>query len=711
MVNSEKNTWYKCSEGYIFSDYVQEAALYYATTSLNSATLKMYKSTSKTIKATVKGPSKTVTWKSSDTSVASVDKNGKVTAKKAGTCTITASANKKKATCKVTVVNPELSLNATKLTVYTSGTKKLVATVKGPSGSVSWKSKDAKIATVDKNGKVTPKKVGVCKITATANGVTKTCTVTVKKPSITLDINSRTLDCNQSVQITATVNDNKKTTVTWSSNNKSVATVNSAGVVTASGNKSANGKTCTITATANGLKATCIIKVVSKGDESTQKVNYVIDKVSGSTTIKYDSAWFGKDSKIYNENISKLSSQLVMLGYADGAAVKNTLEKMGFKDVVQVKDTDRNEVNYYMAHKIIYIAGKPYNLLVAGFIGSYYHQWYSNFDPYGKDRTEDGDKPGSYAGNSEKGKVHLGFADAREFIYERLNGNKEKGIEAYINKLAKDPKTNQAYETKVFLAGHSRGAATANLLGAKLIKEQKLGSLSLKRTNIFTYTFATPNVATKSHIQEQTTSSGMYSGIFNIVNPEDFVTEVLPEKWGYSRYGTTYSLPDNTKYLSAMKTKFSELSTTKGYKKYPDGSKTVNAIIKAMCEKVKNVDEMYSKKFESYYYEMSVYSFFKKALCPAVVSSKTRMTSEDKAKKEEAEGFMIGQCFDTVLGTESQKNSILTKIAIFFVKNQGVGSATEGWIFDTYFSDAHCAQTYCAYMLSLDSTVLQSNKK
>ena len=65
-----------------------------------------------TITATVKpdnATNKTVTWNSSDPSVATVDQNGKVTALLEGTTTITAKAGDKTATCSVTVkkgINP-----------------------------------------------------------------------------------------------------------------------------------------------------------------------------------------------------------------------------------------------------------------------------------------------------------------------------------------------------------------------------------------------------------------------------------------------------------------------------------------------------------------------------------------------------------------------------------------------------------------------------
>ena len=125
-----------------------------------------------------------ITWSSSNTKVVTVDKNGKITAKKAGTATITAkSANGKKATCKVTVKDAKVTLAKTKATIKVgqSTTIKIKSTYPANDKVKSYKSSNKKVATVDKNGKVTGKKKGTATITVTMkSGAKATFKVTVK---------------------------------------------------------------------------------------------------------------------------------------------------------------------------------------------------------------------------------------------------------------------------------------------------------------------------------------------------------------------------------------------------------------------------------------------------------------------------------------------------------------------------------------------------
>ena len=120
-----------------------------------------------------------VTWISSNKKVATVNSKGVITAKAKGTAAITATCGEYKATCKVTVKNPSLKLTKTSANVKVGKTTKITAKVT-PSGKITYKSSNSKIATVSSKGVVKGKKKGIAKITVTCNGVKKVFTVTVK---------------------------------------------------------------------------------------------------------------------------------------------------------------------------------------------------------------------------------------------------------------------------------------------------------------------------------------------------------------------------------------------------------------------------------------------------------------------------------------------------------------------------------------------------
>ena len=151
------------------------------TVTLNKKTATVYKGKTTTLKATVTGTAAAkVTFTSSNPKVAAVNKTtGKVTAKAQGTAVITAKCGDVKVTCKVTVKNPTLTLNKTSASVKVGKTTKITAKA-APSGKVTYKSGNKKIATVSSNGTIKGIKKGTAKITVTCNGVTKTVKVTVK---------------------------------------------------------------------------------------------------------------------------------------------------------------------------------------------------------------------------------------------------------------------------------------------------------------------------------------------------------------------------------------------------------------------------------------------------------------------------------------------------------------------------------------------------
>ena len=246
----------------------------------------------------------TVRWISSSEEIASVDENGTITAKKAGSATITAITydGGLRADCVVTVVsgngdNPNpgdtgtnpggdstntgengngdnqnsqnnTTVKVKKLTISApskkiAAGKKVQLTAKitpknATNKKVTWKSGNKKYATVNSKGIVTTKKAGAGKtvtITATAgDGSGRKASVKIKimKNAVTkvkIKNAPKTLKAGKSVTLKTSVSTNGKSankTLKWTSSNSKYATVNSRGKVTAK--KAGKGKTVTITA-------------------------------------------------------------------------------------------------------------------------------------------------------------------------------------------------------------------------------------------------------------------------------------------------------------------------------------------------------------------------------------------------------------------------------------------------------------------------------
>lgn len=150
-----------------------------STIALNKSSASIVKGKTLQLKATIVGASQKVSWKSSNTSIATVSSNGLITGKKKGTVTITATANGVSKTAKITVTNPTITLNKKSLSMLVGEAISLKARIVGASQKVSWKSSNSNIASVSSKGLVTAKKSGTVTITATANGVKASIKVTV----------------------------------------------------------------------------------------------------------------------------------------------------------------------------------------------------------------------------------------------------------------------------------------------------------------------------------------------------------------------------------------------------------------------------------------------------------------------------------------------------------------------------------------------------
>ena len=224
---------------------VQKRIIAVESIELNKAELSLVEGESETLKATVKpddATDKTISWTSSDSSIAVVDNNGKVTAVKEGETTVTATARERTASCKVVVQKKfipvtSVSINQDAIELFAGESLTLTAAVKPDNATdktVTWKSSNSAIAKVE-DGKVTALAVGETMVSAAAGDKTATCKVTVKQrprvTSLTLSESSFNGYINKYYSINATViPSDAQYDLEWSSSNTRVAVVEGSGL-------------------------------------------------------------------------------------------------------------------------------------------------------------------------------------------------------------------------------------------------------------------------------------------------------------------------------------------------------------------------------------------------------------------------------------------------------------------------------------------------
>lgn len=131
------------------------------------------------------------------------------------------------------LVKAEFKLNQTSATLYSGAAVTLSATT-NLTGDITWKSSDAKVATVDAKGNVKAVNAGTATITATLGKVSATFTVTVKNPSITAKADSSVIYTKSKTTTKINVvKDGATGNATFRSSNKKVATVSANGIVKA----------------------------------------------------------------------------------------------------------------------------------------------------------------------------------------------------------------------------------------------------------------------------------------------------------------------------------------------------------------------------------------------------------------------------------------------------------------------------------------------
>ena len=279
---------------------------------LNKATLTLVEGSAENLAASVSpdiASNKSVSWKSSATDIATVDGSGKVTAVKAGSATITVTTadGGKTATCSVTVTEQAkivITGNTAKVPV-SGGTAEFPIqyntsyTIEIESSAQSWlhfvetraMQSGTLVFSVDANkgeartGKATVKD---------NDGKVEPITLTFEQEpyiavtSVQLSPEAAELEVGETLTLTVTVLPENATdkTVTWSTDNASVATVAEDGTVTAV----AQG-TATITAAAGEAKASCVITVIPSAYETERAALIAIYNATGGNSWERSDNW------------------------------------------------------------------------------------------------------------------------------------------------------------------------------------------------------------------------------------------------------------------------------------------------------------------------------------------------------------------------------------------------------------------------------------
>ena len=303
------------------SCYKEPGDIAVASVKLSETMLNLHIGESAALTATVapeNATNKSLTWISSNTSVASVS-NGVVVALNEGSSIIMATAENVTAMCAVTVLdNPVtgITLDQTSASLKVNESITLTATVSPTNATdktVTWSTSDESVATVS-NGVVIAVKTGTATVTAQAGDKKATCSITVEATpvtSVTLDRTSASLNVNESITLTATVKPDDATdkTVTWTSSNENVATVTD-GVVTA-----LNIGTATVSAKAGDITAVCDVTV-----EPTPVTEITLNKTSATLTEGDEITLTAtvKPDNATNKNFTWSSSDPSVASVADG---------------------------------------------------------------------------------------------------------------------------------------------------------------------------------------------------------------------------------------------------------------------------------------------------------------------------------------------------------------------------------------------------------
>ena len=249
----------------------------------------------------------------------------------------------------------------------------------------------------------------------------------------------------------------------------------------------------------------------------------------------YSDQYFSGSSYTANEHLATMSMQMAAASISSededypekSQNVRALLSALGFENIevnsFYRKKMQQNTMGTAAAYKEL--DGETVLLAIVPRSAGYEKEWGGNFNVGTGGDGEEADRyttnPDGFQGTDG---LHAGFQLARNIALEFTREYVKKHAEAF------DGKT-----VKVWTMGYSRGAATANLIGAALADASVAAiGLKIEPENIYDYTFGTPLTVLAENADA---ANVKYNGIHNYFADYDPVAMVPFADWGFTRYG------------------------------------------------------------------------------------------------------------------------------------------------------------------------------
>lgn len=248
----------------------------------------------------------------------------------------------------------------------------------------------------------------------------------------------------------------------------------------------------------------------------------------------YSDQYFSGSSYTANEHLATMSMQMAAASISSEDAdypgksqnVQALLTALGFMDVAvndyYKRQMGQNTMGAAAAYKVL--DDTTVLLAIVPRSAGYEKEWGGNFNV----GTGDGEEADRYTTNPDGFQgtdgLHAGFQLARNIALEFTREYVKEHAAAFAGKTV-----------KVWTMGYSRGAATANLIGAALVDdaENAIGR-AVNPENVYAYTFGTPLTVCSESAEP---AAEKYNGIHNYFADYDPVAMVPFAGWDFARYG------------------------------------------------------------------------------------------------------------------------------------------------------------------------------